>query len=152
MSCEIAAQGGSTMRLRSEHSVRSKWYLPKHKFLTAYHYALQYQEWKNEYKTLTDSSKAIRYDIDKVKTTCDADPTEKLAVRRAELIEKIETVEKIAAEAAPDIAKYLLIGVTQEGVSFDYLRTSLGMPCGKNAYSSRRGKFYFILSNYLETK
>ena len=140
------------MRLRSEHSVRSKWYLPKHKFLTAYHYAMQYQEWRNEYKTLTDSSKAIRYDLEKVQTSEDSDPTEMLAMRRAELIEKIESIERIAEEAAPDISRYLLIGVTQEGVSFEYLRASLGMPCGKNTYSSRRGKFYFLLSKYIDKK
>lgn len=138
------------MRIRNEHSVNSKYYLPKHKYMTALHYALQYQEWKNEYNTLTDSSRAIRYDQDRVQSSSDSDPTEQLAMRRAELKQKMDEIEKIAREAAPDFSKYLMIGVTQEGMSFNYLHYSLGMPCSQYMYNDRRGKFYYILSMHLE--
>lgn len=144
---------GKGMRLRNEHSTRNKWYLPKHKFMTAYHYALQYQEWKNEYKTISDTSKAIRYDIDHVQETGDSNPTEDVAVKRAEILKRMNDIKKIAVEAAgEELAKYILIGATQEGASYTYLHTSLGMPCSRNTYSDRRGKFYYKLSKYLEKK
>ncbi len=141
------------MRIRNEHSMRNKYRLPKHKFMTAYHYALQYQEWKNEYRTLGDSSKAIRYDLDKIQTTQGlSDPTLQLAMRRAELRTKMDEIETIVMEIAPELYRYILIGVTQEGASYNYLHYSLGMPCSQYMYNDRRGKFYFKLSAYLEEK
>ena len=144
---------GKGMRLRNEHSTRNRWYLPKHKFMTAYHYALQYQEWKNEYKTMSDTSKAIRYDIDHVQETGDSNPTEDIAVKRAEIKKRMDDLKEIAIEAAGvELADFILIGATQEGASYTYLHTSLGMPCSRNTYSDRRGKFYYKLSGYLEKK
>ena len=141
---------GKGMRIRSEHSVRGKWWLPKYKFLTAYYYALQYQEWKNEYKTLEDSSKAIRYDVPRVQTTRDADPTEELGTKRAELRRKMDEIEGLATAAGADLSRWLLIGVTQEHATYNYLKEVLNMPCGKNAYTDRRARFYFELSKKLE--
>lgn len=140
------------MRIRNEHSVKGKYYLPKHRYMTAFHYALQYQEWKNEYNTLTDSSRAIRYDQDRVQSSGDSDPTEQLAVRRAELKQKMDEIEGIVNEVAPEFDRYLLIGVTQEGMSFKYLHYSLGMPCSQYMYNDRRGKFYYLLANLLDEK
>ena len=143
---------GIGMRIRSEHSRRSKWWLPKYKFMTAFYYALQYQEWKNEYKTMSNSSKAIRYDEPHVQTTGDSDPTQKLASKRADLKRKMEEIEELATAAGADLSRWLLIGVTQEGASYNYLHESLKMPCSKNTYSDRRARFYFELSKKLENK
>lgn len=141
------------MRVRSEHSKKNKYYLPKHRYMTVYHYALQYSEWKNEYNTLQDSAKAIRYDLDKVQTSQGmSDATFELAMRRVELKAKMESIENIVQEVAPELYKYLLIGVTQEGMSFNYLHYSLGMPCSQYMYNDRRGAFYYRLSVYLEEK
>lgn len=138
------------MRIRNEHSVRSKWWLPKYKFMTVFYYALQYNEWKNEYKTISDTSKAIRYDLEKVQTSGDSDPTERTAMRRAELRRKMDEIEDIAAAAGDELAEWLLIGVTQEGASYKYLHNNLNMPCSANKYYDIRSRFYFELSKKIE--
>lgn len=141
---------GKSMRIRNEHSVRSRWWLPKYKFMTALYYALQYSEWRNEYKTISDTSKAIRYDLDKVQTSGDDDPTERVGMRRAELRRKMDVIEEVAKAAGAELADWLLIGVTQEGASYKYLRNNLKMPCGENKYYDMRSRFYFELSKKIE--
>lgn len=141
---------GKGMRIRNEHSVRSRWWLPKYKFMTVYYYALQFQEWKNEYKTMTDSSKAIRYDVPRVQTTGDSDPTEELASKRAELRRKMDEIEGLAEAAGAELSRWLLIGVTQEDATYNYLHDVLKMPCSRNTYSDRRARFYFELSRKFE--
>ena len=141
---------GKSMRIRNEHSVRSKWWLPKYRYMTAYYYALQYNEWKNEYRTIGDTSKAIQYDNVRVQTSGDDDPTERTGMRRVELRRKMDEIEEIAEAAGAELAQWLLIGVTQEGASYKYLFNNLKMPCSENKYYSIRSKFYFELSKKLE--
>ena len=67
--------------------------------------------------------------------------TENLVIRREKLRKRCEMVEKTAMKAAPDIYKYLLIGVTTEGATFEHLK-ALGMPCERTAYYRSRRRFY----------
>ena len=56
-------------------------------------------------------------------------------------------IEQTALEADPDIYQYLLKAVTQEGVTFWYLKKIMDMPCGRTMYYDRRKKFYWLLSH-----
>lgn len=124
--------------------------MPKYKFMTALYYALQYSEWENEYNTLSDTSRAIRYDVDRVQTSRDDNPTERTVMRMTELRKKMDDIRNIAEIAGADMARWLLIGVTQEGASYKYLHNNLNMPCCENKYYDMRSRFYFELSKKLE--
>jgi hypothetical protein len=73
------------------------------------------------------------------------DPTGNRAVARAQLNERIEMVERIAKEADDYLWYYILKAVT-ENLSYTYLKTKLGIPCGKDMYYDRYRKFFWLLS------
>ena len=123
-----------------------KFEMDKHEFYTAYHYALQYERWKDRYAALENTVQGIAYDKDRVVTSPNPDGLFKAAAERAELAEKIKHIEGTAKRVAPEIYPYLLKGVTEEGISYTYLREVMMIPCGKNFYYSKRREFYWRLS------
>ena len=125
-------------------SEKSEYYVPKETFLMIIHYCKQYPAWVDELNALTDTSRAITYDSDRVQTSNDSDPTSDLAIRRAEISRKKEEVEQVAKEVAGDLHKWLILGVCHD---YPYQQLeACGIPCGKNMYYHLRRKFYFELS------
>lgn len=123
-----------------------KYEISKHRFWSAYHFAMQYKEWKNELSHLTDTMKSKQI-TDMPMGTGTGDATGDLAIRRAMLSQKCDLIENTCKEASEDIWKYILEGVTNEGASYTYLRQTLNIPCGKNYYYEKRRKFYYLLAN-----
>lgn len=121
-----------------------KYKLDKHEFLRAYHHAMCYKEWLREYNSLLDTSKAIIYD-DMPHAANTKDTTAEAAEKRERLAGKMRLVEETAMEAEPKIYDYLLLAVTNEGVTYEYLKTVKKIPCGKDMFYDRRRKFYYLL-------
>ena len=130
-------------------STKNPYYLTKHRFYEVYHYAMQYQEWKDEYRTAEQTMRGIAYDGVKVKSSGSGDALERVAIRLTELSEKIEMLEAVARETDKDLAEYILRGVTDEQVTYNYLSMVLHIPCSRNTYYSLRRKFYWLLSERL---
>ena len=130
-------------------STKNPYYLTKHRFYEVYHYAMQYQEWKDEYRTTEQSMRGIAYDGVKVKSSGSGDALERVAIRLTELSEKIEMLEAVAKETDKDLSEYILRGVTDEQVTYNYLSMVLHIPCSRNTYYSLRRKFYWLLSERL---
>ena len=130
-------------RVRSEF--KGKFPMDKHEFYTAYHYALQYPKWRDQYNALADTSKGITYDKDKVQTSITGSSIEDVAIKMANLRSKMDLVEQTAEEVNKCFAKYLIKAVTREGVTFNYLNSICLMPCNKNAYYDMRREFYYRL-------
>lgn len=130
-------------KVRTKISRRNKFYLSPHAFLTAYHYALQYNEWKTEYNLLL-GIKGINYSSDRVVMGTNSDTTAMSAIKLENIKKKIDTIEKVAKTVAPDISEYLIKGVTEE-VGYNYLRTIEYIPCGKDYYYKKRREFYYYL-------
>jgi hypothetical protein len=127
--------------------IKGMYKLERHELYMTIHYALRYEEYKKEYKSLTDTAKGIRYDTDKVSTSIDSDPTFILAERRADIGKKISNIEGAARSAGGEVLyPFLLRAVTQEGASFELLRDRYGMPVGKNLFYVLKRKFYYILA------
>ncbi|MCR4745229.1 MAG: hypothetical protein K5894_08365 [Lachnospiraceae bacterium] len=128
-------------------NIKGQYKLEKHELYTAVHYALRYEELKKEYKNLTDTSKGMRYDFDKVQTTIDSDPTYVLAERRSRVGGKISNIESAARAAAGEVLyPYILKAVTQEGVKYELMKYEYKMPAGKNLFYLLKRKFYYILA------
>ena len=123
-----------------------KYALDKNEYLNAKYYALRYNKWKDEYKALSDTSKGLRYDQDRVQTSGGFDPVEENGTRMAELSKKIGIIEKTATETDPELYQWILQGVTDEFATYKYLKTIKGIPCGKDMYYNRKRRFYFLLS------
>ncbi len=123
---------------------KNEYYLPKEEFLTVLHFSMQYENWVKELRKLPDTSKAITYDEDKVQTSGGFDPCSEMAMRRHMIERKKKLVDDTVEEVAPEIAKYLLLGVGY-GFTFYQLKAK-GMPCEKDMYYTRRQRFYYELS------
>ena len=122
-----------------------KYEISKHRFWELYHYCLQYNEWKDELKYKNDTVKSIGItDMPVNRNTSDA--TAKLAERRVELQRKCELIEQTAIEADPDIYQYIIKSVTNDYVSYKYLKQVMNIPCGKDMFYDRRRKFYYLMS------
>lgn len=136
-------------KIRAEKT--GKWVIGRHEFYAAYHFALQYPEWCDRLKVLTDSVGAIQTD-GMPHGNMVGNPTQNLAIQRAEISQKIELVESAAKEATSDcdwMYDYLMRAVTSEGITFVYLKTVMEIPCGKDMYYDRRRKFYYLLNKKL---
>lgn len=130
---------------RNRSKKTGRWKISTHEFYMAMHFAYQYHEWKKELSGLTDTSKAIQYS-DMPKGNLNPDPTGDLVERREHLVHNVDIVEQSAREADPDLYEWLMLGVTNDGITYESLRTLKGIPCGRKMYYDRRRKFYYLLS------
>ena len=122
-----------------------KYKISKHRFAELYHFCLQYPEWVDELKYKTDNvASPVITDMPSSHDTNSG--VESLALRRKQLEEKCRLIEQTAIETDAEIYQYILRAVTTEHISYNYLRTVMGIPCGKNYYYDRRRRFYYLLS------
>ncbi len=127
-----------------------KYALSKAEYRSAYYYALRYTEMCQELEAITDTVRAITYDGDLVQSSGAGRPTEQLAIRRSDLSKSIQKIEQSAKEAIDDeetpIYKMLLFAVTTDGVTFNYLKGRMEIPCSRNYFYERRRRFYWLLA------
>lgn len=131
--------------LRSELSPKNKYYIDKHRYYELKHFCLQYPEWKRSYTDLEDIDIPLAMMENMPTSNLPGDPTYKRALLRTFYSERIKLIEKVAMETDPYLYAYIIKGVT-EGRSYTYLKTVLGIPCGKDMYYNRYRKFFWLLS------
>ena len=128
--------------LKSELSKKSPYYLPRHRYLELVHFCLQYPEWKARLQMLTDlTARGIGTGV----SGMPGNETERIALERIALKNKIELVERVCRETDEGLWFYLLQGVTEEGCSYTYLRNMMDIPCGRNMYHDKRRAFFWRL-------
>lgn len=125
-------------------SPKNKYYVPKETFLMVVHYCKQYPGWEAELSAMSDTSKGIAYDQDRVQASVSSDPTFELAVRREEISKKKDMIDKTAKEVAGNLWKWMILGACYDHPYY-HLR-HCGIPCGKDVYYALRRKFYFEMS------
>lgn len=118
--------------IRPEISKKNKYWISKHRHYELKHFCLQYPMWKREY----DSLNGMRIQ------ECQ---NGSIDAKKEYYSDRINLVERISIEADEFLHKYILKAVTEE-LSFTYLKTKLGMPCGKDMYYDRYRKFFWLLS------
>lgn len=133
----------------------SPYFMPKHKYLSALQYALQYEELKSELQDLYDKCKAsgIDYAKDRVQAGGGNDQVYIMAERIAEVSGKLKKISSTIIAVAPQgIEHYLFLSVCR-GYSYHQLceiKDGDGkrnpVPMGKNAFARMRQRFYFELS------
>lgn len=127
-----------------ELSKKNPYWISKHRYYELKHFCLQYPEWKKNYLYL-ESKIFPAGSFVKTFENKKQDPTEDIALRRMWYIERINLVDKTCYIAGGDIYEYLHKSIT-EGVGFNYLKSFMEIPCGRDLYYDRYHKFFYILS------
>jgi len=131
--------------IRPVISTKNKYWIDKHRHYELKHFCLQYPTWKKIHGDLLNSKPSTSTtDIVSV-VSSRSDPTAKYAIRKAFYSERIELIENIAREADEFLYGYILKAVT-EGVSYTYLKSRFGIPCGKDMFYDRYRRFFWLLS------
>lgn len=128
----------------------NEWKLSKHEFYVSYHFALQYREWKDKYNSMIGLS-AINVD-GMPHGNATSDPTSSQALKLSDYKTKIKIIEDTVKQTDESLYCWLIKAVTNEDISYNYLKSVMDIPCGKNEYYKLRRKFYFLLYNKLEIK
>lgn len=133
-------------KLRAKLSEKNKYWIDKHRYYELKHFCLQYPMWKKAYAELEQVGVQTAI-ISEVKTSGNipSSLTEKYAIAKHFLSERIEMIEKVAYEADNDLHSYILKGVTEE-LSYTCLKVKMGIPCGKDMYYDRYRRFFWLLS------
>lgn len=131
--------------IRPELSVNNQYWVEKHRYYELKHFCLQYPLWKKNRSVLDGWSRKDGTVRISSGNQTNGDPTAICAESRAYFSKRIELVERVAVEAADDLADYILKGVT-EGVSYNYLKSKLEIPCCKDTYYQLYRKFFYLLS------
>lgn len=131
--------------LKNELSEKSKYWLPKHRYLELKHHCLQYPDWVEKLHEITDISAV---DPGRLGSGRLGNETERIALERSVLQRKISRVEKTAMETDRDLWVYILKGVTEDR-TYTFLRNMMDIPCGKNMYYDRYRHFFWLLAQDL---
>lgn len=123
--------------IRPELSKENPYYISKHRYYELKHFCLQYHEWKELYLSLDVYNRE--------KTENYTDPTPHLAMVKIECERNIHLVERVAKETDESLAKYIFKAVTEDDISFTYLKTVMNIPCGKDMYYDRYRRFFWLL-------
>lgn len=131
-------------KIRPELSIKNKYHIDKHRHYELKHFCLQYPKWKKAYKSVDDTSISLSMIENLHTSNMPGDPTAKRALLKAHYSEKINLIEKTAMETDKYLCEYILKAVTEE-LSYTYLKTKLGIPCGRDMYYDRYRKFFWLL-------
>lgn len=141
---------------RAKISKKNKYWISKHRFYEIEHHCLQYKEWEDEYKTLKKQGvKGVEYDGMPHGTNA-GNPTMNVGMRMAELSSKMDLVKDTVAECDEEIKEkegeensiynHLLVAVTNEGISYNYLNMVMHIRVSEKVYYAARRKFYWLMS------
>jgi len=137
--------------IRAEISPKNKYWISKHRYYELKHFCLQYPEWKKIYSDLSNENPPLSM-VDATPTNNfpnDSDPIAQRAMMKVFYSDRIKLIEKTALEADPYLHDYIVKGVTEER-SYIYLRTAMGIPCGKDMYYDRYRRFFWLLNETRE--
>ena len=133
------------MRIRAELSKKNKYWIDKNRYYELKYFCLQYPEWKKELETF-DGIRTSSLNFIRTPKGIIRDYIGLCAEMRSLYLDRICIIEKTARDTDPYLASYILKAVT-EGLSYNYLKTVMDIPCSKDTYYDRYRRFFWILSN-----
>lgn len=130
--------------IRAELSKNNPYWIEKHRYYELKHFCLQYPIWKQAYDSL-GGLYSRSFSLTGNTRHSVTNPTERIALARSYYLERMNMVNQAAEEADPEIAEYVVIGVTQ-GISYDILRVNYNIPCCKDVYYETYRRFFWLLN------
>lgn len=137
-----------TTSIRPEVSTNNSYWIGKHRYYELKHFCLQYPEWKKTYASLDGLPSKSPLTISRREGRF-SNPTERYAESRLYFARRIQMVEQVATKAAGDLAPLMLKSVT-EGISYEKLRASEGIPCCKDVWYAAYRRFFWLLDKERE--
>lgn len=132
--------------IRPEVSKKNPYHISRHRYYELKHFCLQYPEWSNAWLYLNQFDGVARTKINEIRNTnSHSEMIANLAINRILLEQRMNLIKETAENASDEICDYIFKAVT-EGKSFDYLKTMLDIPCGKDFYYTRYRRFFWLLS------
>lgn len=110
---------------------------------------MQYPLWKQSYHEFEDVLIPLSMIEGAPTDNLPGDPTAKRVMMKMFYAERIKLIEKTAIETDPYLYSYIIKGVT-EAKGYTYLKTVLGLPCGKDMYYDRYRRFFWLLDKSRE--
>lgn len=129
--------------MRPELSIKSPYWIERHRYYELKHFCLQYPIWRKAYEALDGLSRRPD-DLALFRKNELGDPTARCAISKAHYLELMEIVDLTAKETADTLWKYLRSGVT-EGLSYDLLKAKFDIPCSKDVYYALYRRFFWLL-------
>ena len=129
--------------IRPELSEKNPYWIEKHRYYELKHFCLQYPIWMKARAALSGLSQKPMDTV--IQARSYGDPTAKCVEARAFYSERMELIEKVAAETDAELGDYILQAVTQ-GISYDHLRARVNVPCCKDVYYELYRRFFWILN------
>lgn len=130
---------------------KDKYNISNYRFRELYYFCLQYNEWKQELaekrNTLKGAGNSETHTSGNI-----SNQTANAAIQCAELSHKCKAIETAAKQADPELYEYIIYAVTNEKISFKFLKMQKGIPCESDKYYNSRRKFYFYLDRILRNK
>lgn len=130
--------------IRAELSKKNKYWVEKNRYYELKYFCLQYPFWKKQYEAIDGYGRGIMDINAEFRANVPGDPTGNAVRTRSLYFERMELVEQAAIHADPDLASYILTAVT-EGLSYNYLKARLEIPCGRDMYYDRYRRFFWLL-------
>ncbi len=129
-----------------ELSAKNPYWIEKHRYYELKHFCLQYPIWKKACNALDGLSKAPSGLMLFRKDKNAGDPTLQCVEARELYLKKMRMIEQTAAKTDPELADYILKGVTEE-LPYDILLARYSIPCCKDTYYNRYRKFFYLLNH-----
>lgn len=130
---------------------KDKYKISNYRFRELYYYCLQYNEWREALAEKRNPLKGQQYS-GMPSSGLPGNPTMNVAIDCAEYAHKCAVIEQAAKLADPDLYEYIIYAVTNEKITFKYLKMQMNIPCESDCYYNCRRKFYFILDKMLRYK
>lgn len=132
---------------RPELSEKNEYHISRHRYYELLHFCRQYTEFMAERENILNTCVRPVVTPDKVKAVVsfvENMPTEKWAMKLADVDDKIKLIEETAIEADDQLSGYILMAVTS-GLGFDAMKARYDVPCSRNTFYDRYRKFFWIL-------
>ncbi len=129
--------------IKPEISIKNPYWIEKHRYYELKHFCLQYPIWKKILQYL-DGTKIHSLEQLPQRTNALGSVTEKEALIRTYYSNRVDMVERVAAETDEVIGTYILKGVT-EGIPYDLIKARLEIPCCKDVYYNLYRRFFWLL-------
>lgn len=130
--------------IRNSISESNPYYISKHEYLMAKHFALQYNDWKKQKREI-ENRIGYGFKMGGYKNGSVACPVEKAQEDIEKYSFRMNLIEQAAKISGEDIWEIVLLGVTSE-CNYEYLRLVKNIPCCKDVYYRMYRKFFWILN------
>ena len=127
-----------------EISNENMYWIEKHRYYELKHFCLQYPTWQKAYIALFNLYIPSGSMSGMPHNKSISNPTAQQAENILYYSEKIDLIGRIAKKTDLELSTYILQAVT-EGVSYDYLRSVLEIPCGRKTYYKLYRRFFWLL-------